>query len=132
MFIENQREELKIEGKDIRIVKTELTICNLLRSGTLFTKIMTSSYNTSWQIEGENVEAVTDFLSGDSIITEGGDYSYEIKKHLLLGRNPMKNISNILKIRDITSSTKICIVTAMLFLVVMYGCESWSIKKAER
>ena len=93
--------------------------------------IMASSPITSWQIEGENVEAVTDFLSGDSIITEGGDYSYEIKKHLLLGRNPMKNISNILKIRDITSSTKICIVTAMLFLVVMYGCESWSIKKTE-
>ena len=105
LFIQNRREELKIEGKDIWIVKTELTICNLLRSGTLFTKITTSSYNTSWQIEGENVEAVTDFLFGDSIITEGGDCSYEIKKHLLLGRKPMKNIGNILKIRDITSST---------------------------
>ena len=105
LFIQNQREELKMEGKDIWIVKTELTICNLLRSGTLFTKITTSSYNTSWQIEGENVDAVTDFLFGDSIITEGGDCSYEIKKHLLLGRKPMKNIGNILKIRDITSST---------------------------
>ena len=89
---------------------------------------MTSSYNTSWQIEGENVQALTDFLFGDSIITEGGDCSYEIKKHLPFGRKPMKNIGNI---RDITSSTIICIVKAMLFLVVMYGCEIWSIKKTE-
>ena len=70
-------------------------------------------------------------LEWGAIVFSNGDCSYEIKKHLLLGRNPMKNISNILKIRDITSSTKICIVTAMLFLVVMYGCESWTIKKAE-
>ena len=74
---------------------------------------------------------MTDFLFGDSIITEGGDCSYEIKKHLLFGRKPMKNIGNMLKIRDITSLTKICIVKAMLFLVVMYGCEIWSIKKTE-
>ena len=95
------------------------------------TKIMASGPITSWQIEGENVEAVTDFLSGDSIITEGGDYSYEIKKHLLLGRKVMTNLDSILKTRDITLPTKVHLVKAMVFPVVMYGCESWTVKKAE-
>ena len=86
---------------------------------------------TSWLIDGEQVEAVTDFIFLDSKITTDGDCSYEIKRHLLLGRKAMTNLDNILKRRDITLLTKIHIVKAMVFPVVMYGCESWTIKKDE-
>ena len=89
------------------------------------TKIMASGPVTSWQIEGEKVEAVTDFISLGSRITVDGDCSHEIKKHLLLGRKAMTNLDSILKSQDITLTTKVHIVEAMVFPVVMYGCESW-------
>ena len=87
---------------------------------------------TSWQIDGEALETVGDFISLGSKITADGDSSHEIKRHLLLGRKAMSNLDSILKSRDITLSTKVCLVKAMVFPVVMYGCESWTIKKAER
>ena len=95
------------------------------------TKIMTSGPITSWQIDGETVETVTDFILGGFKITADGDCSHEIKRHLLLGRKAMTNLDSILKSRDITLPTKICLVKAMVFPVVMYGCENWTIKKAE-
>ena len=95
------------------------------------TKIMASSPITSWQIDGETVETVADFILGGSKITADGDCSHEIKKRLLLGRKVMTNLDSILKSRDITLSTKVCLVKAMVFPVVMYGCEIWTIKKAE-
>ena len=95
------------------------------------TKIMASSPNTSWQIDGETVETVTDFILEGSKITAYCDCSHEIKRHLLLGRKVMTNLDSILKSRDITLSTKFHLVKAMVFPVVMYGCESWTIKKAE-
>ena len=95
------------------------------------TEIMASGPITSWEIDGETVETVLDFILGGSKITADGDYSHEIKRHLLLGRKTMTNLDSIFKSRDITLSTKICLVKAMVFPVVMYGCESWSIKKAE-
>ena len=95
------------------------------------TKIMTFSPINSWQIDGETMETVTDFILGDSKITADGDCSHEIKRCLLLGRKSMTNLDSILKSRDITLSTKVCLVKAMVFPVVMYGCESWTIKKAE-
>ena len=95
------------------------------------TKIMASSPITSWQIDGETVETVTGFILGGSKITADGDCSHEIKKYLLLGRKAMTNLDSILKSRDITLSTKVCLVRAMVFPVVMYGCENWTIKKAE-
>ena len=98
------------------------------------TKIMASSPITSWQIDGETVETVetvADFIFLGSKITADGDYSNEIKRRLLLGRKVMTNRDSILKSRDITLTTKICLVMAMIFPVVMYGCESWTIKKAE-
>ena len=95
------------------------------------TKIMASSPTTSWQIDGETVETVTDFTSGGSKITADGDGSHEIKRHLLLGRKVMTNLDSILKSKDITLPTNNHLVKAMVFPVVMYGCESWAIKKAE-
>ena len=95
------------------------------------TKIMASSPITSWQIDGETMETVTDFISGGSKITADGDCSHEIKRRLLLRRKAMTNLDSILKNRDITLPTKIHLVKAMVFPVVMYGCESWTIKKAE-
>ena len=88
------------------------------------TKIMASGPFTSWQIAGETVETVTDFIFWGSKITAGGECSHEIKRHLLLGRKAMTNLDSILKIRDITLLTKVCLVKAMVFPVVMYGCES--------
>ena len=87
------------------------------------TKIMASSPITSWQIDGETMETVTDFIFLDSRITADGDCSHEIKRRLLLGRKAMTNLDSILKSRDITLPTKVCLVKAMVFLVVMYGCE---------
>ena len=92
------------------------------------TKIMASSRITSWQIDGETMETVTNFILEGSKITADGDCSHEIKRHLLLGRKVMTNLDSILKSRDITFPIKICLVKAMVFPVVMYGCESWTIK----
>ena len=95
------------------------------------TKFMASDPITSWQIDRETVETVTDFILGGSKITADGDCSHEIKRHLLLGRKVMTNLNRILKSRDITLSAKVHLVKAMVFPVVMYGCESWTVKKAE-
>ena len=95
------------------------------------TKIMASGPITSWQIDGERVETVTDFILGGSKITADGDYSHEMKRRLLLGRKVMTNLYSILKSRDLTLPTKVHLFKAMVFPVVMYGCESWTIKKAE-
>ena len=94
-------------------------------------KIMAFGPITSWQIDGGKVETVTDFIFLDSKITADGDCSHEIKRHLLFGRKVMTNLDSILKSRDITLPTKVCLVKAMVFPVVMYGCESWTMKKAE-
>ena len=95
------------------------------------TKIMASGPMTSWEIDGETVETVSNFILGGSKITADGDCSHEIKRHLLLGRKLMTNLYSMLKSRDITLPTKVCLVKAMVFPVIMYGCESWTIKKAE-
>ena len=95
-------------------------------------KIMASGPITSWQVDGETVETVTDFILEGSKITADGDCSHEIKRHLLLLRKVMTNLDSVLKSRDITLPTKVHIFKAMVFLVAMYGCESWTIKKAER
>ena len=92
---------------------------------------MASGPITSWQIGGKTVKTVADFILGGSRITADGDCSHEIKRHLLLGRKVMTNLDSILKSRDITLLTKVHLVKAMVFPVVMYGCESWTIKKAE-
>ena len=94
------------------------------------TKIMASGSIISWQIDGQTVETVSDFIFGGSKITADGDCSHEIKRHLLLGRKVMTNLDNILKSRDITLPAKVHLVKAMVFPVVMYGCESWTVKKA--
>ena len=95
------------------------------------TKIMVSCPITSWQIDDETMKTVTDFIFLGSKITADGDCSHEIKRCLLLGRKAMTNLNSILKSRDITLLTKVCLVKAIVFPVVMYGCESWTIKKAE-
>ena len=103
-----------------------------LRLNIQKTKIIASGPITSWQIDGETVETVADFILGGSKITAGGDCSHKIKRHLLLGRKVMTNLDSIFKSRDITLPTKVCLVMAMLFPVVMYGCKNWTVKKAER
>ena len=95
------------------------------------TKIMASYPITSWQIDGERMEIVRDFVLGGSKITADGDCSHEIKRHLLFGRSAMTNLDSILKSRDITLPTNVHLIKAMVFPVVMYGCQSWTIKKAE-
>ena len=94
-------------------------------------KTMASGPNTSWQIEGEKVEVVTDFLFLGSKITMDGDCSHEVRRCLLLGRKAVTSLDSVLESRDITLLTKVCIVKALVFPVVMYGCESWTVKKAE-
>ena len=111
------KEESKILGLKLNIQKT---------------KIKASGPITSWQIDVVTMETVTKFILGGSKITADGDCSHEIKRRLLLGRKVMTNLDSILKSRDITLSTKVCLVKAMVFPVVMYGCESWTTKKAER
>ena len=96
------------------------------------TKIMASGPITSWQIDGETMETVTDFIFLGSKITADGDCSHEIKRCLLLGKKAITNLDSTLKSRDITLPLKVCLVKAMVFPVVMYGCESWTLKKAER
>ena len=95
------------------------------------TKIIASSPITSWEIDGETVETVSDFILGGSKITADGDCSHEIKRRLLLGRKVMTNLDSIFKSRDIALPTKVCLVKATVFPVAMYGCESWTVKKAE-
>ena len=102
-----------------------------LKLNILKMKIMASGSITSWQIDGETMETVTDFILGGSKITADGNFSHEIKIRLLLVRKAMTNLDSILKRRDITLLTKVCLVKAMVFAVVMYGCESWTIKTAE-
>ena len=96
------------------------------------TKIMAPGPITSWELDGETVETVSDFILGASKITADGDCSHEINRYLLLGRKVMTNLDSMFKSRDITLPTKVCLVKAMVFLTVMYGCESWTVKKAER
>ena len=102
-----------------------------LKLNTQKTKIMASGPVTSWEIDGETVETVSDFIFGGSKIITDGDCIHEIKRRLLFGRKVMTNLDSILKSRDITLPTKFCLVKAMVFPVVMYGCESWTLKKAE-
>ena len=113
-----------LKAKESEIVGLKLNIQK--------TKIMASDPITSWQIDGETMETVTDFIWAGSKITADGDCSHEIERRFFLGRKVMTNIDSILKSRDITLSTKVCLLKAMIFPVVMYGCESWTIKKAER
>ena len=117
-----REEELKVKEKSEK-VGLKLNIQKI--------KIMASGPTTSWEIDGETVETVADFIFLGSKITADGDCSNEIKRHLLLGRKVMTNLDSILKSRDITLSTKVHLVKAMVFPVVMYGCESWTVKKAE-
>ena len=95
------------------------------------TKITASGPITSWEIYGETMETVTDFIFLGSKITADGDHSYELKRHLLLGRKTMTNLDSILKRRDVTLPTKVCLVKAIVFPVFMYGCENWTVKNAE-
>ena len=122
--------ESKEELKTLLKVKEESVKAGL-KLNIQTTKIMASSPITSWEIDGETMETVADFFEGGSKITADGDCSHEIKSCLLLGRKVMTNLDNILKSRDITLSTKVCLIKAMVFPVVKYGCESCSIKKAE-
>ena len=103
-----------------------------LRLNIQKTKMMASGPITSWQIDGEAVETVSDFILGGSKITADGNCSHEIKRRLLLGRKVLTNLDSILKTRDITLSTKVHLVKAVFFPMVMYGCQSWTVKKAER
>ena len=103
-----------------------------LKLNTQKTKIMASDPITSWQVDGETVETVSDFILGDSKIIADGHRSHEIKRRLLLGRKVMSNLDIIVKSRDITLPAKVRLVKAMVFPVVMYGCESWTVRKAER
>ena len=112
----------------IMIIVILLYYTNIINSET---KIMASGPITSWQIDGERVETVTDFHFWGSKFTADGDCSHEIKRSLLLGRKVMINLDSILKSRDVTLPTKVCLVKAMVFPVVMYGCESWTVTKAE-
>ena len=125
------RAEIKEELKNLLMnVKVESEKAGL-KLNIQKTKIMASGPITSWQIHGETMETVSDFILLGSQITADGDCSHEIKRHLLLGRNVMTNLDSILKSRDITLPTKVHLVKAMVFPVVMYGCESWTIKRAE-
>ena len=124
----DNREELK---KFLIKVKEE-SEKNGLKANIQKTKIMASSPITSWQIDGETVKTVTDFIFLGSKITADGDCSHEIKRHLLLERKVMTNLDSVLKSRDIILPTKVHLVKAIVFPVVMYGCESWTIKKVER
>ena len=126
MLISDQTVKLIILG-----IKEEIEKSGLKRN-IQKTKIVASSPITSWQIYGETMEMVTDTILGDSKITEGSDYSHEIKRRLILGRKVMTNLDSILESKDITLLTKVRLVEAMVFPVVMHGCESWTIKKAER
>ena len=113
------------------ICEIMMTLLLVFVAITQKTKIMESSPITSWQIDGETMETVTDFIFSGSKITADGDCSHEIKRYLLFERKTMTNLDSILKSRDITLPTKVCLLKAMVFPVVMYGCGSWTVKKAE-
>ena len=121
---EEELKSLLMKVKDSEKVGLKLNIQKM--------KIMAYGPITSWEIDGETVETVSDFIFGGSKITADGDYSHEIKRRFLLGRKVMTNLDSIFKNRDITLPTKVHLVKAMVFPVVMYGCESWTVKKAER
>ena len=124
----------QIDGETVETV-TDFMLMGLqnhLKLNIQKTKIMASGPITSWQIDGETVKTGADFILGGSKITTDGDCSHEIKRLLLLGRKVMTNLGSILKSRDVTLPTKVRLVKAMVFPVVMYGCESWTVKKAER
>ena len=123
-LIAESEEELKSLSMKVKEESLKLNIQKM--------KIMASGPITSWEIDGETVETVSDFILGGSKITADGDCSHEIKRQLLLGRKVMTNLDSIFKSRDITLPTKVRLVKAMVFPVVMYGCESWTVKKAER
>ena len=123
--------EIKEELKNLLMKMKEESEKVGLKLNIQKTKIMASSPITSWQIDGETVETVTDLIFWGSKITADGDCSHEIQRRLLLGRKVMTNLDSILKGRDITLPTKFCLVKAMVFPVVMYGCETWTIKKTE-
>ena len=124
-------EESKEELKSLLMkVKEESEIVGL-KLNIQKTKFMASGSIASWQIDGETVETVRDFILGGSKITADGDCSHEIKRHLLLGIKAITNLDSILKSRDIALPTKVHLVKAMVFPVIMYGCESWTVKKAE-
>ena len=127
MFMAESEEELK---SLLMKVKEESEKVGL-KLNIQKTKITASGSITSWEIDGETVEAVSDFIFWGSKITADGDCSHEIKRRLLLGRKVMTNLDSILKSRDITLPTKVRLIKAMVFPVVMYGCESWTVKKAE-
>ena len=127
--MEESEEELKSLLMKVKVESEKVGLKHNIQK----TKIMASGLITSWQIDGETVETVSDFIFGGSKITADGDCSHEIKRRLLPGRKVMTNLDSILKSRDITLPTKFHLVKAMVFPVVMYGCESWTIKKtAER
>ena len=127
-FMAESEEELKSLLVEVKEEKEKAG----LKLNIQETKLMASGPITSWQIDGETMDTVTDFIFLGSKITADGDCSHEIKRRLLHGRKSMTNLDSMLKIRDITLPTKVHLVKAMVFPVVMYGCESWTIKKAER
>ena len=126
-LLAESEEELKSLWMKVKVESEKV----VLKLNIQKTKIRASSPITSWEIDGETVETVSDFIFGGSKITADGDCSHEIKRGLLLGRKVMTNIDGMLKSRDITLPTKVHLVKAMVFPVVMYGCESWTVKKAE-
>ena len=126
--LEEAQAGIKIAGRNIN--NTDDTTY-MLKLNIRKTKIMASGPITSWEIDGETVETVSDFILGGPKITADGDCSHEIKRHLLLGRKVMTNLDSIFKSRDITLPTKVRLVKAMVFPVVTYGCESWTVKKVE-
>ena len=128
MVLAESEEELKSLLMKVKVESEKVG----LKLNIQKTKIMVSGPITSWEIDGETVETVSDFILGSSKITADGDCSHEIKRRLFLGRKVMTNLNSILKSRDITLPTKVHLVKAMVFPVVMYGCESWTVKKAER
>ena len=121
--------EEEIESLSITVKKDSENVG--LKLNIQKTKIMASGPITSWEIGGETVETGSNFILGGSKITADGDCSHEIRRCLLLGRKVMTNLDSIFKSRDVTLSTKVCLIKAMVFPVVMYGCESWTVKKAE-
>ena len=127
IFMAESQEELKSLLMKVKEESEKVS----LKLNIQKTKIMVSTPITSWEIDGETVETVTNFIFLGSKITADGDCSHEIKRHLLLGRKTMTNLDSILKSRDIMLPTKVHLVKAMVFPVVMYGCESWTVKKAE-
>ena len=127
ILMAESEEELKSLFMKVKVESEKVS----LKLNIQKTKIMTSGPITSWEIDGETVETVSDFILGDSKITADGDCSHEIKRRLLLGRKVMTNLDSTLKSRDITLPTTVHLVKAMVFPVVTYGCESWTVKKAE-